>query len=63
MQVIIFDYAIVNKLRGCCDLKRSMDCGRYTAYEGAKTAKKQSNSGHFECSEAPCSHPERNEVE
>jgi hypothetical protein len=27
MQVIIFDYAIVNMRRSCCDLKRSMDCG------------------------------------
>jgi hypothetical protein len=26
MHVIIIDYAIVNKRRGCCDLKRSKDC-------------------------------------
>ncbi|MGI6123801.1 MAG: hypothetical protein ACOYIG_06330 [Acetivibrionales bacterium] len=26
IQVIILYYAIVNKRRGCCDLKRSKDC-------------------------------------
>ncbi|MGI6083936.1 MAG: hypothetical protein ACOYIF_00665 [Acetivibrionales bacterium] len=36
MQVLIFDYTIVNKRSGCCDLKRSMDCGRNPVYERAK---------------------------
>jgi hypothetical protein len=36
IQVIIFDDAIVNKRCACCDLKRSMDCGRNADYEGVK---------------------------
>ncbi|MGI6084588.1 MAG: hypothetical protein ACOYIF_03995 [Acetivibrionales bacterium] len=60
MQVIIFDYAIVNMRRSCCDLKRSMDCGHNTAYEEAEWPRSRAIDVTHHYAQHHTCNPERN---